>query len=482
MDNKMTILLKQTEEWIEAHRDEFVSELQGMTRIPSISRADLAEPGAPFGPDCRRMLDYAMERGRHYGFETMDHEGYAASIYMGDPDDALGLYAHLDVVPVGEGWIYPPFDAIYLPEHDAVIGRGCDDNKCGAVAVLFAMRMLREFNWPLKHGVRLFCGTSEETGMQDMIALKEKGFQFPKLNLVPDAGFPVNYGQKGSVNGEISIKCEGNLVSFIGGTARNVVPAAARCIIAVDHDTVKAALGKLDSELTSEVYTIGCPEGTMISTVGKSAHTASPEKGLNAIWRLARVLNASGLLEGSCADAIAQLSEMASDYTGKNEGVAYSDEMSGSLTLVYAIARLENGVLTVNANSRTPITCDVEVLAENLKKAWAARGFETVSASFSKPYYVPLDDPHVVALQQLFHDVTGMDRPPFVMSGGNYARVVPNAYSFGPGIATTKSIRDFLPEGHGDCHGPDEALIMEKAHICAKVYVLAIAMMDAMMD
>ena len=101
-------LIKQAEAWIEAHKDEFISEIQGLVRYPSVSRADLAEPNAPFGPECRKVLDYALERGRHYGFETKDYDGYTGTITYGDADNAMGIIAHLDVVPVGEGWIYPP--------------------------------------------------------------------------------------------------------------------------------------------------------------------------------------------------------------------------------------------------------------------------------------------------------------------------------------------------------------------------------------
>ena len=37
--------------WIEAHREELIADIQAFARIRSVSRADLAEPGAPFGPD-----------------------------------------------------------------------------------------------------------------------------------------------------------------------------------------------------------------------------------------------------------------------------------------------------------------------------------------------------------------------------------------------------------------------------------------------
>lgn len=481
MNDKMQQLLKQTENWIEAHKAEFLSELQNMTRIPSISRADLAEPGAPFGPDCRRMLNYALERGRHYGFETIDHEGYAGSICLGNPDDAIGIFTHLDVVPVDDGWLYPPFAATYLPEYDAIVGRGCDDNKCAVVAALFVLRMLKEFGVPLKHGVRLFCGVSEETGMQDMLALMEKGLRFPKLSLVPDSGFPVNYGQKGMVNADISMECRGNLLSFDAGTAHNVVPDYAECSLALDEEAVKQAMNKLDTEITQALTIKACPKGTLISATGKSTHTASPEKGINAISLLTRALTASSLLEGSCARAIGQLYELSSDFTGKTEGVSFRDEMSGNLSLVYSVAHLKNGKLTITIDSRTPITCDVEKLTDNLKRTWTERGFTVTNTSVSKPYYVPVDDPYVIALQEVFHDITGSERQPFIMGGGNYARVIPNAYSFGPGMPTKIKVTDFMPEGHGNCHGKDEAVVMEKAYNCAKIYVLAITALDAML-
>ena len=79
-----TELLTRAEKWIADHRAEYIAELQQIARIPSVSRADLAQPGAPFGPDCRRVLDYALERGRYYDFDTIDHEGYAGSITWGE--------------------------------------------------------------------------------------------------------------------------------------------------------------------------------------------------------------------------------------------------------------------------------------------------------------------------------------------------------------------------------------------------------------
>lgn len=480
--DKYIELMNRAQGWIDAHREEFVAELQSWVRIPSVSRADLAAPGMPFGPECRAMLDYAMERGRHYGFDVQEHDGLACSVSMGSTEDCIGVVAHLDVVPEGEGWVFPPYAATYLPEHDVVIGRGADDNKGSAIAGLFAMRALRALGWPMKHGIRLLLGTSEETGMQDMKQLREQGMIFPKLSLVPDAGFPVNYGQKGGVDADIAFSCAGNLLSFGAGTARNSIPAEAECTVALSPEAVRHALAELDDTLTGCLTTEGCPVGTRITAVGRAGHAAFPAGGDSAIMRLTMALHASGILQGSCAEAIRQVAELTADPYGRSEGVACRDDISGELTLVYGMAHLQDGMLHLSVDCRFPIGCDGASLEAALHRSWTQRGARVDSFEMSEPFYIPKDSPIVQRLQQLYQAATGRDDPPFTMGGGTYSRVVPNAISFGPGMPGKHYDRSsYLPAGHGSYHGPDEAVSMEKLHDCCRIYVAALAALDDML-
>ncbi len=478
-----TELLARVDAWIAAHREEYILELQQIARIPSVSRADLAAPGAPFGPDCRRVLDYALERGRHYGFSTADHDGYAGSITWGDAAHSIGVIAHLDVVPVGDGWVYPPFGATWLPEHDVLIGRGVDDNKSAFVAGLFAMRMLREFGVPMRHGVELICGTSEETGMQDMAALRKRGHRFPGTSLVPDAGFPVNYAQKGMIDGAIQVPCEGNLLQFDAGSVRNVIPDEAVCILAVAPDAVREALSAADAADAALIDISPAGHGTRITAKGKSGHAAFPAGGDNAIGRLARVLTASGLLTGTAKSAIAALADLTADANGVSEGVAFADEPSGELTLVYGVAHLRDGLLTLSVDCRYPVTMDGSRLEADLRAAWGHMGFTVKEFDLSEPFYIPVDDPRVTALMTLYKDMTGRDDPPYAMGGGTYSRAVPGAISFGPGMPGSK--RDysaFLPEGHGGAHGRDEVLPIDKLLTCSRIYVAALAALDEVIE
>lgn len=294
--NKYRALMDNAAEWMEEHRRELIHELQSWASFPSVSRADLGAPGMPFGADCLQMLNHAMARGRSYGFQVINHQGYAASLCWGDPDNSIGVIAHLDVVPAGDGWIYPPYGASYLPTHDVMIGRGVDDNKGSALAALFAIRFLKETGYPMKHGIRRICGLSEETGMQDLQHLLGEGMQFPAVSLVPDAGFPVNYGQKGSMDAELLFPCAGNLISFDAGTVRNVIPDKAECIVAVAPENVAQAIMQPDGTLTASITIEACPDGTRITAYGRAGHAAFPQGSDNAIMRLCSVLDSAGVL------------------------------------------------------------------------------------------------------------------------------------------------------------------------------------------
>ena len=78
MKPEIQAYVQKADAWINAHKAEFIAEIQGLARIPSISRPEEAVPDAPFGAECRRVLDHALERGKAYGFDTEDLDGFAA--------------------------------------------------------------------------------------------------------------------------------------------------------------------------------------------------------------------------------------------------------------------------------------------------------------------------------------------------------------------------------------------------------------------
>ena len=76
--------------------------------------------------------------------------------------DPVGIYAHMDVVPAGEGWTVPPFAATRQGEW--VLGRGAADMKASVAALALAMQAAVHRAVPLRHAPRVLLCTDEEGG------------------------------------------------------------------------------------------------------------------------------------------------------------------------------------------------------------------------------------------------------------------------------------------------------------------------------
>ena len=65
-------------------------------------------PRAPFGPGPRAVLDTVLRMGAEAGFRTTDHGVGVISVALKDGQPDLGIWAHGDVVPEGDGWSFEP--------------------------------------------------------------------------------------------------------------------------------------------------------------------------------------------------------------------------------------------------------------------------------------------------------------------------------------------------------------------------------------
>lgn len=62
------------------------------------------------------------------------------------------------------------------------------------------------------------------------------------------------------------------------------------------------------------------------------------------------------------------------------------------------------------------------------------------------------------------------------MSGGTYARKLPNAVGYGPGLSYQKKP---CPEGHGRGHQPDECVCIDNLIHAVEIYIRALIMLDS---
>ena len=149
--------------WIEQHSEDMIKDLQKLVSFKSVSHAELAQPGAPFGAECKKALEHILGICHDFGFADTDMDGYIGYADYGTGDETLGVLMHLDVVPEGEGWSSDPFAANIID--GTMIGRGVLDDKGPAITAVYALAAIKAAGLPFKRKVRLLFGCDEEVGM-----------------------------------------------------------------------------------------------------------------------------------------------------------------------------------------------------------------------------------------------------------------------------------------------------------------------------
>ena len=457
-------------QWFEEHREEMAEDIKRLVRIPSISDPQ-AETG-PFGKACRDAMDEMLAMGRKYGFFSENKEYYVGTIgrEKKDWDNTIGLWNHLDVVPLGEGWDYAPFDPVVRDGY--LIGRGAQDNKGPAVAMLYVMRCIRDLKLDMKHEICLFVGCDEERGMADLEYYGSR-YPFPALSMIADCGFPVCYGEKGILEGWAAAddSFSEDVIDLYGGSAGNIIPDRAVLVLR-DRPELEELLRQLHEALQAEKE-----EGQIrITARGTSRHSAFPEGSVNAIHELAKAVCAASLLKEEDRRLLHFIEEATSDYYGERIGIAYEDEVSGRLTCAGTVLKLQEGKAALQFNIRYSITADPEHMEAVLDGFCSTSGYHWELIRNSAPNYFPKERKEVALLTSLFNELTGSDSKPYVMGGGTYARKLPNAFGYGIGSMPEREddrASELFAKGHGGAHEPDEGLDLKKLLDAAKIYTMA---------
>ncbi len=85
-----------------------------------------------------------------------------ASRVSGRPE-AVTIYAHMDVVPIEEGWKHDPFGGAI--DNGRIYGRGVADMKGTIASLLTALEIIDELKLPLHYDVHVIICTDEEIGV-----------------------------------------------------------------------------------------------------------------------------------------------------------------------------------------------------------------------------------------------------------------------------------------------------------------------------
>lgn len=460
------------DEWMAGIRDEMIEAIKSLVRIRSVGDGFHPETSHPFGNACSQVLDEAEKLIRRLGLRVKPYDYYGTSaLYPGATEKSIGFFSHLDVVPEGEGWSFPPYDP--FTRDGFLFGRGGMDNKGPAVAALYVLKFLKDNNIALKHNVFVFLGCDEEKQMRDVQHFTQVEGQ-PSFCLVSDSGFPLCHGEKGILTADFVTDLHGgNLLDFHGGHASNTVPVSAYAILSgVSVDTARNAL---DSDIQVEEH----PAGVKITAGGIGGHAAFPDGTLSAVWKLAEALRKSGLVTEPAGRAVRFLAQCFSDHDGKGLGIDYADAVSGKTTHVAGTVRTMNGRLTVNVNVRYSVTADSQRLQDNLKRKGLEFGYSVENITVSPAFYFSPDHPAVSELAALANEVLQTNLPPYVMGGATHARWLPNAVGYGPNRFDRANP---FPPGRGGAHQPDEALLLEDLWNGLKIYIRAVLMLDHLVD
>lgn len=469
MDN-FSQIDQQVSEWIEAHRQQIVETTQALLQIPSVEGTPA--PGAPFGAETRQALDYGLSVTERYGLATKNLDGYAAHAEWTAPGvspDApiVGVLAHVDVVPAGEGWSHPPFGAEI--DNGKIYARGATDDKGPAMAALWALLALKECGVPLTRRVRLILGANEESGfgcVKHYFAHEE----MPVTGFTPDAMFPLVYAEKGIANAVLTRPAppEGgpiHIISLSGGQRPNMVPDTAEAVLE-GQMPLAAVIARLNAVVGVTTKELG--GGRLgVTAKGVSAHGSTPENGVNAVAVLCDALLLLDHQEDQVA-VIQQIRAWAEDTTGGALGIAGQDDVAGPLTCNLGMAALEDAQVSLTFNIRYPVTWNSETLRECLETGIAVSGWSLDSLTDQAPLYVPLDDPLVSTLLHVYRDETGDETAPLTMGGGTYARAMQKGIAFGPGF------RDADPTD-GGAHEKDECWPVDHLIRATKIYARALA-------
>ena len=439
--------------WIEQTLPAQIEDLKALVRIPSVSRGDPAEEGKPFGKTVYEALQAALAIARRLGLKAWDVDGYCGVVEYGEGEEVLGILAHLDVVPEGEGWSVPPYSA--TEKDGRIIGRGTLDDKSPALSAIYALAAAKECGLKMKRRVRVILGCDEEIGSLGVEHyLKVEGQ--PTLAFTPDAEYPVVNSEMGIMHttyekhypSQLRIDC---------GTAANVIPGVIRAELPVKAVPVHAPAG----------YTVTYDENR-ITVEGRGGHASMPEFAKNALQALMKILTVQPLPDADKETVRALYALWQFDMHGETLGIDVTDE-SGRITYQPDVIRFnENGVRFI-ADCRHPFTAKAEDLLQKWDDAYGKAGFARTDTVIKPGHFIPADSELVSTLMSIYNELNHSDSKPLSMGGGTYAREMENAVAFG-----------IVREGEESmCHMPDESISIEDIRFNTAVMAEAIRRLAA---
>ena len=424
--------------------DEMYKALKGLINIDSVQGEPA--PDAPFGVGPKAALDYALSLCESFGFRTKNVDNCVGWAEIGE-GELFGILAHVDTVPLLDGWKCPPLSAEILDGE--IYGRGTVDDKGPFISSLFAVKSLLDEGKLPKKRIRFIIGCNEESGWacMDRYLLTE---EIPSLAISPDGDFPVINCEKGVAHLEMSLPCPEYILDIAAGDRVNMVPDHATASLSCISDVAITYALHHDVKLKKD------GENWIAEASGKSAHGSTPWLGDNA---LLKILNTIASLD----ESLNLLACSLSDHHGAKCNIGLSDEVSGKLSMNVGYAKKQGDKLLIGLDIRFPISFTHQEIVDRLKEHFGTAEF-TMEGAHPSLYFAE-DDPFVQTLLNAYKEVTkDYDARPMTIGGATYARALPRALAFGP----------CFPKNDNLCHHVNERVRVEDFVATFNIYRLAL--------
>ena len=423
-----------------------LSFIRDLITIDSTGSTPIDDPDygtLPYGAKPFSALKFFLNKASSDGMRTGIIDNRVGWCEFGpEVSDLIGIICHLDVVPSGDGWTTSPFE---LELKDGILyGRGIVDDKGPALAAYIAMKRLMDSGFKPTKRIRLILGTDEERTCSCVETYAEKG-EIPSFSITPDAEFPVIYAEKGIMNIKLSNDAP-SAISASAGSAANMVPASAKCVI----------------------------NGKEYSVKGKTAHASKPDLGINAIFELIRKLDKE-LVDYSTSPLFRFISsELVNSTASEYTGCSITDE-SGMVTANPAVLKCDESGESLIIDIRCPVSYSMNDIATFIGSKASSYGLKCEITNLMDPLFKSKDLPEISLLTDIWKNnmssYSGFKdeyltefTEPIAIGGGTYARHMPNTIAFG--IQT--------PWQEDQCHQANECRALKDFETDIKVLTEAI--------
>jgi succinyl-diaminopimelate desuccinylase len=237
----MTTSYDALDRWVDAHFDEQVHFLRALIQVPTDT-----PPGnnAPHAERTAALLeDLGLDAERHAVPQERVHDAGLQSItnlvvrrrYGDGP--VIGLNAHGDVVPPGEGWTHDPYGGEVVD--GKLYGRAAAVSKSDFATYTYALRALESLHAPLKGGVELYFTYDEEFGGELGPGwLLDHGIVKPDLLIAAGFSYQIVTAHNGCLQLEVTVHGKMGHAA-VPQTAVDALQAATRILVALYEENTR---------------------------------------------------------------------------------------------------------------------------------------------------------------------------------------------------------------------------------------------------